>query len=152
MQAMGTGVVSYSVEGGFTEFTQKAVESGLRGAAGSPDDPDLPPEEEDASSSQERNVVTVTQEFGTVGNVSVFRGLRVEHAQYRHNRHAPLESAPKQELRSVFYRDEPTWRRSVLDEGLWLLDSAWAYVQATASTNAPSGAKMPRRRRRSISS
>jgi hypothetical protein len=74
------------------------------------------------------NLISATQEFGTVPGILVVRAMIIENAGFHFSRGTDLHNAGKQLVKGVFYVPTKQWRASVVTRGLSALADATEYL------------------------
>jgi len=72
---------------------------------------------------------SITQEFGTVPSVIVFKAMRAENAMYQYDR--SNRSRHAKDLRDVFYLEDDTkWKSQVIDRGQMVFNQLWEHLSS----------------------
>ena len=74
------------------------------------------------------NVMTITEEFGTVPGILVVRSLVLENAAYWHGRGLDRQLAAGRNLRDVFYVPTTAWKANTLRKGQLAIGRALVHL------------------------
>ena len=74
------------------------------------------------------NIDFILQEFGSYSPIKVLHALREENRCHFYSESHNLSHPAKQQLKQIFYPQEPEWRSSVLERGMSLVHSAINHI------------------------